>query len=221
MALVYYARTRFIVNLLPQLKQAQSLRRVVTVGAGSKEGAVVTTDWQANKIGPLSFRPHATSMITLTLLAIARQAPSVSFIHDYPGFVNTGMSRELTGIIPAISKVLFAPLMAMLRIPIDEAGERQLYLATSARFPPRDVQATGTGTSQGSDEMIPLGKGVGTAVGADGSPGGGVYSVDYEAEGTSERVQGVLKGLEKDGTAEKVWRHVQEEFVRITGKTAI
>lgn len=216
MALVYYARTRFIVNLLPQLKQAQSLRRVVTVGAGSKEGAVVTTDWQANKIGPLSFRPHATSMITLTLLAIARQAPGVSFVHDYPGFVNTGMSRELTGIVPAISKVVFAPLMAVLRIPIDEAGERQLYLATSARFPPRDPKATGT-----SDEMIPLGKGVGTAVGADGSSGGGVYSVDYEAEGTSEKVQGVLKGLEKDGTAEKVWKHVQEEFVRITGKTAI
>lgn len=222
MALVYYARTRFIVNLLPQLKQAKSLRRVVTVAAGGKEGAVATTDWQANKIGTLSFRPHATSMITLTLLAIARQAPSVSFIHAYPGFVNTGMSRELTGIIPAISKVVFAPLMAMLRIPIDEAGERQLYLATSARFPPRDLlQATGTGTSQGSDEMIPLGKGVHTAVGADGSPGGGVYSVDYEAEGTSEKVQGVLKGLDKDGTAEKVWKHVQEEFVRITGKTAI
>lgn len=220
MALMYYARTRFIVNLLPQLKQAQSLRRVITVAAGSKEGAVVTTDWQANSMGVLSFRPHATSIITLTLLAIARQAPSVSFVHDYPGFVNTGMSRELTGIVPAISKVVFAPVMAMLKIPIDEVGERHLYFATSARFPPRNP-GTATGTSEGSAEMITLGKGVRTAVGADGTPGGGVYSVDYEAEGTSESVQGVLEGLKKDGTAEKVWKHVKEEFVRITGSTAI
>lgn len=217
MALMYYARTRFIVNLLPQLKQAQSLRRVITVAAGGKEGAVVPSDWQANNMSMLSFRPHATSMVTLTLLAIAKQAPNVSFIHDYPGFVNTGMSRELTGIVPAITKVLFAPVMAMLKIPIDETGERQLYFATSARFPPRNH---GTGTA-GTTDMIALGQGVSTAVGADGTPGGGVYSIDYEAEGTSERVQSLLEGLKKDGTADKVWKHVEEEFVRITGSTAI
>ncbi|KAG8162993.1 hypothetical protein KVR01_007471 [Diaporthe batatas] len=209
MALMYYARTRFIVNLLPQLKQAQSLRRVVTVAADSKEGDIITTDWQANNVGLLSFRPHATSMITLTLLAIARQAPSVSFVHEHPGFVNTGMSRELPGIIPAISKVVWAPVMAMLKIPIDKAGERHLYLATSARFPPRDLCDDGMSTSDDSGEILPLGKGVRTAVGASGSPSGGVYSVDCEAEGTSERVQRVLEGLEKDGTADKVWKHVQ------------
>lgn len=217
MALMYYARTRFIVNLLPQLKQAQSLRRVITVAAGGKEGTVIPTDWQANNMGFLSLRPHATSMITLTLLAIAKQAPSVSFIHDYPGFVNTGMSRELTGIVPAISKVLLAPVMAILKIPIDETGERQLYFATSARFPPREH---GADTAEGA-EGIALGQGVGTAVGADGTPGGGVYSIDYEAEGTSKKVLGVLEGLNRDGTAAKVWKHVEEEFVRITGSTAI
>ncbi|ROV94978.1 hypothetical protein VMCG_08366 [Cytospora schulzeri] len=201
MALMYYARMRFIVNLLPQLKKAQSLRRVIT----------------ANNIGILSFRPHATSMVTLKLLAIAKQAPNVSFIHDYPGFVNTGMSRELTGIVPAITKVLFAPVMAIIKIPIDETGERQLYFATSARFPPRNH---GTATAESGD-MIALGQVVSTAVGADGTPGGGVYSIDYEAEGTSERVQRVLEGLKKDGTAEKVWKHIEDEFVRITGSTAI
>lgn len=217
MALMYYARTRFIVNLLPQLKQAQSLRRVITVAAGGKEGVVIPSDWQANNMGILSFRPHATSMVTLTLLAIAKRSPNVTFVHNYPGFVNTGMSRELTGIVPAITKVLFAPIMAMLKIPIDETGERQLYFATSARFPPRNH---GTGTVETAD-MIALGQGVNTAVGADGTAGGGVYSIDYEAEGTSERVQSLLDGLKKDGTAEKVWKHVEEEFIRITGSTAI
>lgn len=219
MALMYYARTRFIVNLLPQLKQAQSLRRVITVAAGGKEGAVIPTDWQAENMNVLSYRRHATSMITLTLLEIAKQAPSVSFIHDYPGFVNTGMSRELTGIVPAITKVLLAPVMAILKIPIDETGERQLYFATSARFPPRD-HGTGTGEAA-SAGMVALDGGVSIATGADGTPGGGVYSIDYEAEGTGQRVQGVLEGLKTDGTAEMVWKHVEEEFMRITGSAAI
>lgn len=222
MALVYYARTRFIVNLLPQLKQAQSLRRVITVAAAGHEGAVDITDWQANDMDMLSYKHHVTSMITLTLLAIARDAQSVSFIHNYPGTVDTNLTRELTGIIPSITKAVPAPTKAMPKIPIDEAGERQLYLATSARFPPRDLGAGAGNTSAGgADKMIPLGQGVRTAVAPDGTPGGGVYSVDYEAEGTSERVRGVVKGFENDGTAKMVWKHVQEEFVRVTGSTSI
>lgn len=140
-------------------------------------------------MGVLPFRPHATSMVNLTLLSIANQAPSVSFIHDYPGFVNTGMSRELSGIVPDITKVLFAPVMAMLKIPIDETGEGQLYFATSARFLPRDHSK---GTAESAD-MVALCQGVSIAVGADGTPGGGVYSIDYKAEGTSERVRGILE----------------------------
>ncbi|KAK7994901.1 short-chain dehydrogenases/reductase [Apiospora arundinis] len=213
MALMYYARTRFIVNLLPQLKKAQSLRRVVTVGAGGKEGPVIPSDWQANDMGILSFRPHAASMTTLSLLAIAKEeSPEVSFIHVYPGFVKTGMSRELTGIVPAITKVLFAPVMALLQIPIDETGERQLYFATSARFPP--------GLSKDADG-ISLGEGVHAATGADGTPGGGVYSIDYEGEGTSGNVRGVLDALVKDGTADRLSEHTKEKFRRITGSAAI
>lgn len=204
---MYYSRTRFIVNLLPQLRQAPFLRRVVTVAAGGKEGKVFTDDLQANKLGGFTFRGHATSMITLSFEAIAKDAPEVSYIHVYPGFVKTGLSRELTGIGPAIAKIVFKPVMALLHIPIDETGERQVYFATSARFPPRSGDASG----------ISLGAGIDNAVGADSKPGGGVYSIDYEAEGTSERVQVHLKNLTEDGTAEKIWKHTQEEFTRITG----
>ncbi|KAF3001564.1 hypothetical protein E8E14_000157 [Neopestalotiopsis sp. 37M] len=212
MALAYYARARFIVNLLPQLKRAQSLRRVITVGAGTKEGAIYPDDFQANNLGMLTFRGHLTSMITLSLDAIAKQAPEVSFVHDYPGFVKTGLSRELTGVTASITKVMFQPLMAILQIPIEETGERQLYLATSARFPPRD----GSGA-----EGVALGEGVTTSVGFDGTPAGGVYSVDYEAEGPGQKVEEILQNYNKSGMGEKVWSHTEEEFVRITGKSAI
>ncbi|KAK8091717.1 hypothetical protein PG997_002078 [Apiospora hydei] len=214
MALMYYARTRFIVNLLPNLKKAHSLRRVVTVGAGGKEGPVIPSDWQANNMSIISFRPHAASMTTLSLLAVAKKeaSPEVSFIHVYPGFVKTGMSRELTGIVSAITKVLFTPVMALLQIPIKETGERQLYFATSARFPP--------GLSQDADGIL-LGQGVHAATGADGTLGGGVYSIDYEGEGTSSNVRDVLDALVKDGTADKLSEHTEEEFRRITGSAAI
>lgn len=207
MALMYYARTRFIVNLLPQLRQAGSPRRVVTVAAGGKESPVFPADLQASNLGMLSFRPHATSMVTLSLLAIAKHAPGVSFVHVYPGFVKTGMSRELTGVVPAVTKVLFAPVMAMLQIPIEETGERQLDIATSA----------GHDGANG----IPLGPGVQIAVGTDGKLGGGVYSIDYEGEGTNQKVQSVLEDLVNDGTAEKVWSHTEEVFKRITCSTVI
>ncbi|KAK7756213.1 hypothetical protein SLS62_001806 [Diatrype stigma] len=213
MALVYYSRTRFIVNLLPQLRQASHLRRVVTVAAGGKEGEVFLTDLQARNMGGFTFRGHGTSMITLSLEAIATQAPEVSFVHVYPGFVKTGLSRELTGIGPAIAKIVFKPVMALLHIPIDETGERQIYFATSARFPPGDG---GLGDANG----VALAQGVNVAVRVDRNPGGGVYSIDYEGEGTSERVQALMKSLTEDGTADKIWKHTEEEFLRITGSLA-
>ncbi|KAK8053326.1 hypothetical protein PG996_012627 [Apiospora saccharicola] len=221
MALMYYARTRFIVNLLPLLRQAETLRRVVIVTAGGKEGAVFPADFQANRLGMLSFRPHATSMVTPSLLAIAKSAPEISFVHVYPSFVKTGMSRELTGFVSAITKVLFAPVMSMLQVPIDETGERQVYFATSARFPPRDARRGGSTDQSGSASGILLGPDVHTAIGADGRLGGGVYSIGYEAEGTSQRVQDLMRDLTGDDMAEQVWKHTEEEFVRITGSTAV
>ncbi|TVY86016.1 Oxidoreductase [Lachnellula willkommii] len=210
-AVTYYARMRSVVNLLPLLSQATSLRRVVSVFAGGKEGQIFTDDLPAKNLGLTSVRAHVVSLMTLALEAIAQQAPGVSFIHDYPGFVDTGLSRELKGPTAAIMKVVFKPLMAILKIPIDEVGERHTFFATSARFP----------ASEPNSDGLSLGKGIETAVSTEGKVGGGVYSIDYEAEGTSPKVQAVLTQLKENGTAEKVWKHTQGEFVRITGSTAI
>jgi len=210
-AVTYYARMRSVVNLLPLLSQAISLRRVVSVFAGSKEGKIFTNDLPAKNLGLTSVRGHVVSMMTLAFEAIAKQAPGVSFIHDYPGFVETGLSRELKGPTVAIMKVVFKPLMAILKIPIDEVGERHTFFATSARFPANEPKADG----------LTLDKSVETAVSTEGKVGGGVYSIDYEAEGTSPKVQVVLTQLRENGTAERAWKHTQDEFVRITGSPAI
>ncbi|CAJ2512405.1 Uu.00g054200.m01.CDS01 [Anthostomella pinea] len=213
MAVTYYSRMRCVVNLLPLLKQATSLRRVVTVFAGTMEGAIFPDGFQARGLSIRSMRGHCVSMITLALESIAKQAPEVSFVHDYPGFVKTGLSRELKGPIPAIASVFFAPVMALLNIPIEEVGERQVFFATSARFPP--------GSGEMGTDGVALDAGVCTATSTEGKIGGGVYSICYKAEGLPWGAQEILAGLRKDGTTDKVWEHTKDEFIRITGALSV
>ena len=58
-------------------------------------------------------------------------------------------------------------------VPIEECGERQLYLATSARYPPASA-------SSDRSSGVPLGHGVEVAVGTTGEIGSGVYSVLWD-----------------------------------------
>ena len=95
--------------------------------AGSKEGQSCTNDFPAVYLGINTMRGHVLSMHTLGLEALAKQTLDVSFVHDYPGFVATEMSQEIKGIGPAIMKVMLKPIMAMLRVPIDEVGEALSY----------------------------------------------------------------------------------------------
>ena len=63
-------------------------------------------------------------------------SPTYSHISVRIPLSATGILREITGIGPAIMKVMFKPIMAMLKIPIDEVGEHQKFFATSARLSP-------------------------------------------------------------------------------------
>lgn len=103
----------------------------------------------------------------------------------------------------AVFKVV-APLVAL---PFDEAGERQLFFATSARFPPKDGVAAG----------VPLVEGRGVARGTDGKEGSGVYSIGIDGESAKAKVEALLEGFRGDGTLEKVWELTEAEFTRIAG----
>ncbi|KAL2017857.1 hypothetical protein VTK56DRAFT_1602 [Thermocarpiscus australiensis] len=216
-AVAYYARLRFIVNLLPQLRNAAGLRRVVSVFAGTKEGAIEANDFQARHFNLLSprGRGHVTSMMTLALEAVARSAPEVSFVHDFPGFVRTNFGKDVEGPVFAVLRAavnavsfVLAPFIAT---PFDEVGERHVFFATSARFP----------RGEGSGDGVPLPEAVGVARGTDGERGSGVYSIDNHGDSAPEKVETLLRKLREDGTAQKVWSDVEEIFVRITGTTSI
>ncbi|KAH6641035.1 hypothetical protein F5144DRAFT_505963 [Chaetomium tenue] len=213
-AVAYFARLRFTVNLLPQLQKATDLRRVVSVMAGTKEGPINMDDLDGrttNMFTP-SGRGHFCSMMTLSLEAIAKTAPSVSFVHDYPGFVKTNIGNDVKGLTFAIMKAIWEAVTLVigpfLATPFDEAGERQLFFATSGRFP---------GGGDGSAAGVPVPEGVKVAQGTDGNLASGVYSITNHAETAPVKVDQLLEKFRKDGTAQKVWAQVQKEFIRITG----
>ncbi len=213
LALAYYSRTRFIVNLLPLLQQASSLRRVVTVFVAGKEGPIDTSDLQGWKIPMRSARGHAGSLVTVSLEAIAKTAPDVTFIHDFPGLVKTGLMRGTTGIAMSVMKAVFTIIAPFTAMSNRECGERQLFLATSARFPANTDGKTASG--------VPLADGVTIARGTIGESGSGVYSVDQHGESSGPVVEELLAKMRKDGTVEQVWQHTTENFKRITGLEAV
>lgn len=206
---MYYSRTRFIVNLLPLLHQATALRRVITVFAGGKEGPLDPSDFSGRKVSLISQRGHFSSLLTLSLEVLAKEAPDVAFIHNFPGPVKTNLFREGKGVAMFIVRALFGVIGPFIYIPNEEAGERHLFLSTSARYP--------AGASGDTASGVPLAEGVAVARGTSGKNGSGVYSVGWNVESSGHRVEELLTKFRKEGMLEKVWKHTQEEFKRITG----
>ncbi|PKS05717.1 hypothetical protein jhhlp_007546 [Lomentospora prolificans] len=206
-ALNYYSRTRFILQLLPLLQAASHLRRVVTVFAGTKEGAVDTSDFPGWKASLISARGHFCSMITFSLEILAKKAPEVSFMHVYPGPVKTDLGKDMGGIGMKAFGAVFSLVAPLFCIPFDEAGERETFLATSGRYPPRTVR-----DAQG----VPLSSSNEVAKGTDGKTGTGVYSVGYDGSVLSDATVKLLAKLREEGVPERLWDHTEREFKRVT-----
>lgn len=164
-----------------------------------------------HKNGPLMLqRGHISSMITLALEQLAREAPEVSFIHCYPGFVKTNIGRQSTGVGKLILQACTTLLGPFIFVPEDEAGARHIYLATSAKYPPFDLGADASG--------VPLGKDIQVGRGTNGNIGGGVYSVGDDNETAGPKVLKILERLRDEGVDKKLWEHTNREFERIMGE---
>ncbi|KAK3904487.1 hypothetical protein C8A05DRAFT_42431 [Staphylotrichum tortipilum] len=239
-AVTYYARVRLIVNLLPLLQKATGLRRVVTVYGGTKEGALCASDFSGRCLCPpnptgggstnttaaagvqVQLRAHTSSMMTLALESLALEAPDVSFVHSFPGFVRTSHGRNVraassssVGLLKAVMKIV-GPIVA---VPVAEAGERQLFFATSARFPARYAYGAGVDVADTAGVAPPppaVGGGV-VAKGTDARIGSGVYSVNFDGEAQAEKVEEAVQMLRDDDLVRRLWLHTVGEFVRVTG----
>lgn len=135
-------------------------------------------------------------LITLGLEALAQTAPDVSFVHDYPGTVKT----------PFLKHIPVEMLRNQVFVPLDESGERHLYLITSVRF----------AAAKGGCDGVRLGGEVVVARGTTGMLGSGVYSVGSDCESASSATLELIAEEREKGMVEKVWQHTEEEYKRIT-----
>lgn len=217
--LAYYSRVRFIQNLLPLLQQSKGSAaapppewapRVVNVWAGTKEGAVNTADLEGSKFrSPNSLRGHFATMITFALEELARGAPDVGFVHAFPGFVKTDLLDTIPGLVGAVARPVLG-LVAKVTgggMSLGESGVRSMFVATSARYPPREG---GVAAAKGD-----------VCVGSDGQVGSGVYTVDENGESASAKVLKVLADQRKEGVQERVWENTMAVLKRVTGTEKI
>ncbi|KAK7212721.1 hypothetical protein V2G26_019899 [Clonostachys chloroleuca] len=208
------SRILFALNLLPAIQRATSLKRVVSVFAAGFEGPFSESEWTeyASTHNLMKARGHLSSMITMAHNVMARQAPDVAFVHNYPGSVKTKFGRDASGVLGGVLKVatvLFhvVPNRLFFQDPSD-CGEHQLYLATSARFPPAQGDAAGVAVSDG----------VSVARGSDGLSGSGSYNINYHGENASADVDALLAKAKADGAEDRMWAHILEEIKQVTGK---
>ncbi|KAH8754502.1 hypothetical protein BGZ57DRAFT_773277 [Hyaloscypha finlandica] len=198
-ALNYYTRILFITSLLPLLRSAPRLRRIISVGGGTQEGPLDAADFPALRIPLPQLRGHLSTLVTLGLESIARNETAVSIVHDYPGTVKT----------PLLNYMSEEQMSALIFVPLEECGERHLFLATSGRFR----------AAEGGCNGVRVGEGDEVAVGTSGVRGSGMYSVGPDCESTSAEVLELLAGLREKGMVDEIWRHTEGEFARVTELT--
>ncbi|KAL4902291.1 hypothetical protein BDW74DRAFT_62736 [Aspergillus multicolor] len=194
LSLHYYARMRFISNLLPQLNAAATpapatqgegqtkppLASVISVLEAGGEGQLIIDDLALKRNYSLSnARTHAITMTSLSLSHLAKANSAVSFTHSFPGVVKTGVIREMGFVTRMVIKagwVLARPWM----VPIEESGERHLFAGVGLKG------------SAGKPHLV----------GADSEP---------------RANWGVIERYEAEGVGEGVWRHTGDVFGEVCG----
>ena len=168
-----------------------------------------SSDFPASRVPLKAIRGHICTLISLGLESIAKTAPEVSFIHTDPGAVKTSLYDHIEGMTGVLMRAYMYIVGYWIYVPIEECGERQLYLATSARYPSASVSNDGS-------SGIPLRNGMDVASGTAGEIGSGVYSIRSDGTSASPAVQKLLAGYRDKGMVEEIARHTESEFDRIT-----
>ncbi|OJJ42404.1 hypothetical protein ASPZODRAFT_137317 [Penicilliopsis zonata CBS 506.65] len=199
-SLRYYARMRFVQNLLPLMTTAASSSpsRVVSVYGGGFEFPINTDDLDLkHTFSLLNAYKHSITMTTESMEYLAQQYPSVSFVHAYPGLVGTNIyNNSFPSPIASFYNVAMWPFHS---VSLQESGERHLFHLTSARYPAKQQPA-------GAGEV---------ATGTTGEPGSGVYLLNWKGEVRSSPK--LLTQYREQGIPELVWKHTEqllEEAVR-------
>ena len=192
----YYSRIRIAQLLLPLLNESGS-PHVLSVLAGGKEGPMLEDDLALEN--PKNFtvgnsNSHCATMTTLALEHLASENPRISFVHAFPGLVDTPLFDRLSsGIRGAALRYLVAPVVRLFARSVTEAGERGLYAATSARY-------------SVDDGIVPL---AGDEKKADRTTGG-IFILNENGDAVDN--EKVLDDYRRRGVDRKIWNYTMEVF---------
>ncbi|KAF2153357.1 hypothetical protein K461DRAFT_286106 [Myriangium duriaei CBS 260.36] len=211
MCVNYYARMRFIHNLLPQLAAAareNELSRVLSVLAAGSEGEIHKDDLGLkHNFGLHACLAHCVVMTDFMMEELAKRYPGTAFSHSYPGTVKSGITNQLPGSVRLAVKVLYAVSSPWI-LQLDHSGERHFFQITSAMYPPRR-----------GNPGIPIPEGYEVCKGSDGTTGGGGYLLDWDAQATGN--QSVLQPLRDEGFGQKIWDHTIEVFTSAVSRKRV
>jgi len=189
--------------LLPLIRPGKSLRRVVSVYRATFEGQIYMADFQGWNLGLRANRGHLASITTLALEADHKVAPEISFVRSFPGAVESGIGRGSIGGLMPFLKTVYAVLGSLVHVPLVEAGDRHLFLCTSARF---------SNGPEGATAGVPLANRLELARGSDGQIGIGVYSIDANDESAGRKVERVLALFRGQGMVERVRENIESDI---------
>lgn len=211
LSLHYYARMRFIHNLLPQLTragEAQPLSRVLSIlEAGGESPALNLSDLSlAHSFTLRNCAKHAITMTSLSTEHLAATHRGTSFVHMFPGVVQTGLLRDFGPWARLAVSALASTLARPWVVPLAECGERHLFVATSPRYP---SCSSGAGSAGMGGEMGDA------VVGSNGVAGSGAYLVNWD--GRPRGNEKVMREFREKGTPGVVWQHTVEVFDKILG----
>lgn len=210
-AVTYYSRLRFTYNLLPLLSNSAS-PRVVTVLAGGQEGPINLDDLElVHNYSLANDANHTATMTSLSFDILSAANPKVSFVHVFPGLVKTPLLKKTFGgfkgawaILGTLGTWIALPILSLFSLSVEEAGERGLFVATSARYGAPAAESKGVEAPAGVSAAR-------SEVGPDGELG--FYRLDWDGETAKDSKE--LDKLRKDGKAQFVWDRTLEVYTRI------
>ncbi|KAI4760901.1 hypothetical protein E4T52_07043 [Aureobasidium sp. EXF-3400] len=204
MAVNYYARIRFTMNLMPELSAAgknKELSRVLTVLAAGSEADIDLDNMDLKTNYTLhACLSHCVMMTDFMMEELSKRYPQTSFSHSYPGTVKSGITNQLTGPIRLGVKVLYSVMTPWI-LNFRESGERHLFQITSSMYKAKEGSAG-----------IPLNGGLDIAVGMDGMKGSGAYLLDWDGRPAGDMA--IIRKYRDLNAGPKIWEHTMTALKR-------
>ncbi|KAE8383453.1 hypothetical protein BDV26DRAFT_302971 [Aspergillus bertholletiae] len=205
-AVAYYSRLVFIRRLLPLLQAAAKPgnghfppRIISVLGTGVETTNLFLDDLTLKQPGHFSvpsYTGHVATMTSASLKRLAEQPENKNIVimHHHPGLVSTDIFKKSWGARWNESKENKGPAAPanIARSTPEEAGERSLFLMTSAKY-------GGNG--------VPVSEGQKGGWTVQGTSSGSLLCVGDQLE--TLNLGDLLNSLEQSGAADTIWNHTE------------